>query len=113
VTPSTTNYRPGDLVLVAFPYASEALAKRRPALVVLDTGDLDVVLARVTTQPHRTLHDVAIGDWRGAGLLAPSVVRTHKLATLEKALIRRLLGSLQAGDRQHVSAVLRQTYGAW
>ena len=113
MTPSTTSYRPGDLVLVAFPYSGRAETRNRPALVILDTGDLDVVLARVTTQQYRSPHDVSLSDWRGAGLLAPSVVRTHKLATLEKRLIRRHLGSVEPGDRERLAAVLRQAYGAW
>jgi hypothetical protein len=50
----TTTDRPGDLVLVAFPFASGTQAKRRPAMVVLDTADADAVLARVTTRLHRT-----------------------------------------------------------
>ena len=108
-----TSFRPGDLVLVAFPYAGSTQVKRRPALVVLDTGDADVVVARVTTQQHQTPNDVAIADWQGAGLLAPSVVRTHKLATVEKALIRRWLGALQPVDRRRVSAVIRQIYEKW
>lgn len=111
--PSTTNYQPGDLVLVTFPYAGGAQTKNRPALVILDVGDADIVVARVTTQSYQTSYDVPITDWQGAGLLAPSVVRLHKLATLEKALIRRRLGKLQQADRQQVSAVMRQTYGAW
>lgn len=113
MTPSTTSYRPGDLVLVAFPYTGGTQTRSRPALVLLDTGDLDVVLARVTTQHHQTPYDVVIGDWRGAGLLAPSVVRTHKVATLDKSLVRRVLGSLQPPDRQLVSSTLGRTYGAW
>lgn len=110
---STTSFQPGDLLLVAFPFAGSAQLKRRPALVILDAGDLDVVLARVTTQIHRTDYDVVIRDWRGAGLLAPSVVRTHKLATIEKALIGRVLGHLPPTDRRRVETVIRRTYGAW
>ncbi len=108
-----TNFRPGDLVLVQFPYAGSTQTKQRPALVVLDTGDADVVVARVTTQPYQTPNDVAIADWQGAGLLAPSVVRAHKLATLEKALVRRRLGILQSVDRQRISAIIRQILGNW
>jgi len=100
-------------VLVAFPYARGTQTKNRPALVILDTGNADVVVARVTTQLHQTPHDVTITDWQGAGLLAPSVARLHKLATIEKALIRRQLGRLQPADRQQVSSVMRQTYGRW
>ena len=52
--PSTTNYLPGDLVLVDFPFTTSGPGKPRPALVVLDAGDADLVLARVTTQPKNT-----------------------------------------------------------
>jgi mRNA interferase MazF len=85
----------------------------RPALVILDTGDADVLLARVTTRSYTTTHDVPITDWQGAGLLAPSVVRLHKLAAIEKTLIQRVLGTLQPADRNQVASVIRQTYGNW
>ena len=78
-----------------------------------DTGNADVVVARVTTQMYQTDHDVSITGWQGSGLLAPSVVRLHKLATLEKGLIRRRLGHLQPADRQRISALMQQVYGAW
>ena len=108
-----TNYQPGDLVLIAFPYADSTRTKNRPALVLLDTGNSDIVVARVTTQKHQTPYDVPIADWQGAGLLALSVVRLHKLATLEKILVRNRLGNLQPADHQQVSAMMRQTYGSW
>jgi mRNA interferase MazF len=53
-----TTYQPGDVVLVAFPHTGKTRTKNRPALVILDTGDADVVVARVTTQLHQTPHDV-------------------------------------------------------
>jgi mRNA interferase MazF len=108
-----TNYRPGDLVLVAFPFAAGTQGKHRPALVILDTGDADVLVARVTTQTGHSDHDVRIEDWKGAGLLAPSTVRLHKLAMLEKSLVQRCLGSIQGADRAAISEVLRRTYGNW
>jgi mRNA interferase MazF len=111
--PSTTNYQAGDLILVDFPFVGGKQVKTRPALVILDSGDAELVVARVTTQAISAHHDVSITDWQGAGLLAPSSVRLHKLATLEKLLIRRVLGSLQQGDRNQVSAKLKQAYGTW
>jgi mRNA interferase MazF len=112
-TPSTTTYRAGDVLLVAFPHTSGSQSANRPALVILDMGDVDVVLARVTTRTHNTPHDVALGDWKGAGLIVPSVVRLHKLATIEKSLVKRRLGELQPADRTKVSQVMRNTYGNW
>ena len=44
-----TSYQPGDLVLIAFPYTAGG-GKVRQAMVVADTGDADIVVARVTTQ---------------------------------------------------------------
>jgi mRNA interferase MazF len=107
------HYRPGDLVLVSFPFVSGAGAKSRPALIVMDTGDSDIVVARVTTQIHSTTHDVPIADWRGAGLLAPSTIRLHKLATLAKSLVNRTLGSLPPADRQNVKGALGQLFASW
>ena len=105
------NYQPSDMVLILFPYTGGTQTRNRPALVILDTGNSDVVVARVTTQMHQTPFDVSIMDWQGSGLLAPSVVRLHKLATLEKTLIRRPLGRLQPADREQVFALIKRIYG--
>ena len=110
--PSTTSYLPGDLVLVDFPFTTSGPGKPRPALVVLDTGDADVVLARVTTQPKSTPFDVTISGWKKSGLLAPSTVRLHKLATLAKSRVGAL-GQLEPNDRQQVGSVLRQIASSW
>jgi mRNA interferase MazF len=112
-TPSTTSYQTGDLVLVDFPFTVTGSGKPRPALVILDTGDADVLLARVTTQSHTTAYDVPIAGWKRAGLLAASNVRLHKLATLAKSRVKRRLGTLNKADRQSVVAVLRQISAAW
>jgi hypothetical protein len=40
-----TNYQVGDLVLVDFPFTVSGPGKPRPALVILDTGDADVLVA--------------------------------------------------------------------
>jgi mRNA interferase MazF len=108
-----TSYRPGDLVLVAFPFSAGGQVKRRPALVILDNGDADIVVARVTTRVHPTPFDANLTDWQSAGLLAPSVARLHKLATLERTLVDRKRGQLSAKDHAQVASVLRRAFGAW
>jgi mRNA interferase MazF len=107
------NYQAGDLLLILFPQTGAGKPALRPALVILDTGDAAVLVARVTTKGPTTPFDVPITDWHGAGLIAPSLVRLHKLATLEKTLVQRRLGGLQPSDRSQVSLVIRQTYGNW
>jgi mRNA interferase MazF len=108
-----TNYRPGDLLLIAFPYTAGGQTKNRPAMVIIDTGDADVLVARVTTQGGQTDLDIPINDWKAAGLLAPSTLRLHKLATLEKSLVQCRLGCVQSADRAAVSAALSRIYATW
>lgn len=51
--------------------------------------------------------DVEIIEWQKAGLMRPSVVRLHKINTVEKRLLERQLGTLQANDWEKVC----QNYG--
>jgi mRNA interferase MazF len=104
------DYRPGEIVLLSFPFADAAGAKRRPALVVLDVGDQDVLVVRVSGQVAQTAFDVVIQDWQRAGLVLPSVARVHKVATLEKRLVQRRLGTLTRDDWQRVSGAIRQMF---
>jgi mRNA interferase MazF len=108
-----TIYAPGELLLVDFPFVSGATGKLRPALVILDSGDSDVLVARVTTQVHPSAFDLEIIDWRGAGLRASSWMRLHKMVTAEKACVVRQLGNLTATDRQAVAALLKSTFSSW
>jgi len=103
-------YLPGDVVLLAFPFADTSGTKRRPALVLIDVGDQDVVVARVTSQPLSTAFDVSLDDWEEAGLVLPSVVRVHKVATLEKTLVERPLGALTPGDWERVRGAIRRLW---
>ena len=95
-------YRTGAVVLISFPFTDGSAVKKRPALVLLDTGDADILLARITTQFSGSPFDCELADWAAAGLKAPSFVRLHKLATLEKRLVEKEFGMLTAPDLQRV-----------
>ena len=59
---------PGDLVLLAFPFISATGTQQRRALVLLDSGDEDLLVVRVTTQQQAPEFDVVSDSWSGAGL---------------------------------------------
>ncbi len=86
--------------------------KRRPALVLLDAGGGDIVVARVTSQQVQTGYDVRLIEWKRAGLLLPSVVRLHKLATLQKTLAERRLGALTTKDSSRVKAKIQPIWAS-
>ena len=85
-------------------------AKRRPTLVLLDTGDADMIVAPITSRAGRSAFDVALSDWQQAGLLIASVVRVHKPTTAEKRLVERTLGALTASDWAQVRTKVRQLW---
>ncbi|MEG4804862.1 type II toxin-antitoxin system PemK/MazF family toxin [Microcoleus sp. ARI1-B5] len=105
-----TNYQSGELVIVAFIFAGAAETKRRPGLVLLDTGDEDMIVAKITSQIPRTTFDVEIQEWQQAGLKRPSVVRLHKLNTLQKSLVERRLGILTPDDLAQVRNRVKQIW---
>jgi len=104
------NYSFGEVVLLEFPFVEQQEVKRRPALVLLDTGDADILVARITSQDVTTEYDVIPVDWRQAGLLLPSVIRLHKMATLQKKLVERRLGVLTPKDKSNVQAKVQQIW---
>jgi len=92
----------GDVVLINFPFTRGQSAKKRPALVLKDCDDGDVITCRITSQNHSSEFDVNIQDWQAAGLRLPSVIRVQKLATLEKSMIQMVLGQIDEPEKQQV-----------
>ena len=104
-------YEAYDVVVVPFPFTDRATTKRRPALVISDSGAFNSriahsVLAMITSARNSDWPlDVEIQDLDSAGLPTESVVRM-KLFTLDHRLIIRKAGSLARADRKKVYATL-------
>ncbi|CAA7613944.1 type II toxin-antitoxin system PemK/MazF family toxin [Magnetospirillum sp. UT-4] len=99
-----------DVVKVPFPYTDRPVRQRRPALVVSAAGlqqqhGLLWVLMITSAENRGWPGDVPIADLTGAGLPAPSVIRTAKIATIEAKDAERI-GSLEPGARQAVRQLL-------
>lgn len=103
-------YNFGDIILVGFPHTDLASITKRPAIVLYDSGDQDVLVARVTTQDYESETDYKISDWEKCGLLAASTVRLSKQATIEKRFILRKLGKLGATEISDIKFILRKIF---
>jgi mRNA interferase MazF len=57
-----TAYKFGDIVLLGFPHTDLRGVSKRPAIVLYDSGDQDVLVARVTTQEYTTEADYKISS---------------------------------------------------
>ena len=108
-------FSPGDLVKVPFPYTDRATRQRRPAFVAA-AGDLQErhgllwVVMVTSAENHGWPDDVTVGDHLKAGLPAPSVIRTAKMATIE-ARDAEPLGRAGDADVEQVLERLRSRIG--
>jgi mRNA interferase MazF len=100
----------GDVVLQWVGFHQTPGGKVRPSIVLLDTGDDDVVAAPVTSRARISEYDIAIQNWEAAGLNVPSTIRVHKLTVLPKGAIARNLGRLTTPDRDALVRILAQAF---
>ena len=110
-----TAYSRSDVVLVGFVFSDESGRKLRPALVLSSPayhrGRQEVIVAAITSNVRRRLFgDHLIADWKGAGLLFPSLV-TGILRTIKRTMIDRKLGTMPKSDMQAVDRELRRSLG--
>lgn len=112
--PSAT-FLPGDVVKVPFPYTDRPTRQRRPALIV-STPDLQRQhglswVLMITSAANRGWEgDVDIADIALAGLPAPSVVRTAKIATIDSrdaGHLGRVSADVLQFVQRHLDAILR------
>ena len=104
------SYEPLDVVVVPFPFTDKRAAKRRPALVVssaeFNAAHEQSILAMITSSRGAAwLSDVALEDWREAGLGVSCRVRL-KLFTLDNTLVLRRVGAISRRDAAPVRNAL-------
>jgi mRNA interferase MazF len=93
--------RPGEIWLAEILFTNGQASKIRPALILWLDGN-DTVVAAVTSAPPRSASDVALSDWKAAGLRVASTVRLSRLDCLEQILLRKKLGVLSLNDSQKI-----------
>ncbi len=102
------SYSFGDIVIIAFPYTNMNNTVMRPAMVVVDTGDEDIIVARITSQKRDRKTEVEITNWKNKGLLMQSYVRMSKIATLNRKDIKKKISSLDRGDIKRAKDILKK-----
>jgi len=105
----------GDVVLVSFVFSDESGKKVRPAVVISSAAygrsRQEVIIAAITSNIRRRLFgDHLIADWKGAGLLFPSLV-TGVFRTVKRTMVDRKLGSMPRPDMEEMDQKLRRSLG--
>jgi mRNA interferase MazF len=97
----------GDIVLITFPFTDLSGSKLRPTVVLADT-ELDVTVCFITTQLQwQEPADVQLLPTSINGLRKQSLIRTSKIATLDKTLAKGLLGRLTLTERNDLNNKLK------
>jgi mRNA interferase MazF len=104
------SFSPGDVLLVPVVFTDGSGHKKRPVVIVYDSGDADLLVAPVTSQAARSGRDVPVDNWQRAGLRLPSIVRIEKLATVEKSTVVRKMGHFAPDDWEKMKMVLKQFF---
>lgn len=111
--------KPGDLVLVRFPFADLSTTKKRPALMLARTARSPrnrlATVAMITSQVEalKLEGDVLLADWKPAGLLHPSLLRLAKLATVDEDLLDKRIGTLSSKDKDGARRAFQRVFSAW
>jgi mRNA interferase MazF len=97
----------GDIVLITFPFTDLTGSKLRPAVVLAETN-LDLTACFITTQIQwKETSDVLLSPNSINRLKGISLIRTSKIATLDKSLVKGLLGKLNQTEISELNNKLK------
>jgi mRNA-degrading endonuclease toxin of MazEF toxin-antitoxin module len=119
-TPSMTDYNPGDVVLIPFPFTDLSTVKQRPAIIlsshVFNQHHQDAILAAITSHVPEVLTSdkylLSAEEQREAGLPKQSIVKVGKLVTLHQRLIRKQLGRMPEAGQEQLISIVMSIFGA-
>ena len=120
MTPSMTDFNPGDVVLIPFPFTDLSTVKQRPAIILsalaFNQRHQDAILAAITSHvPEVLMSDEYLlndEEQSEAGLPKQSIVKVGKLVTLDQRLIRKLLGRMPATGQEQLIHIAMTIFGA-
>ncbi len=107
-----TTYKRGDVILVPFPFSNQTATKKRPAVVISATlynnASQDIIIMAITSQTEKLqgIGECLVKNWREAGLLKPSAIKSA-LSTIEQKLVLKKLGTLSDNDLTSLNTILK------
>ena len=100
----------GDIVLIIFPFTDLSGNKLRPSVILGETTQ-DVTVCFITTQTEwQEPTDIVLKPTDGNGLRKLSLIRVGKIATLEKTLIKGLMGRLTTSEILDLNSKLKLAF---
>lgn len=107
-------YKQREIVLVPFPYSDLSSSKRRPVLIVsnnkYNTKFPDVLVCVITSNLYKDKFSIILNDADlDAGVLPEkSVIKCHKLFTIEQTKILKRFSVISEKKFEEVNVVLNE-----
>jgi len=90
-----TKYRPGDVVLIPYPFSDLSGVKQRPALILVSIeSQNEAVCLMLTSQRKGGSYEYVVKKWKESGLYSPTVARISRLFTVDHKIIITKIGRL-------------------
>lgn len=104
------DYEPGQVIFIPFPFTNFTTIKKRPALVIssraFNQSHEDVIVVAITSQHPFTLQSdeylLPSAEQQAAGLPKPSKIKSGKIVSIDKRLVRKTLGQISTSALQEV-----------
>lgn len=102
----------GDIVVVPFPFTDLSFTRKRPALVLADLADEDLILCEITSRPKRDNYSITleIPDLDEGKLKLRSTIRPNRLLTINKSKIDYKFGKIKQTKLQEVLHKLKYIF---
>jgi len=99
----------GQVVLAVFPFSNLTSNKLRPCLVIGIAEFNDIALCQITSQQYRSNRAVPLlqTDFILGSIITNSYIRPDKIATLDRAMIKQILGVINENKLNQVKQKLR------
>jgi len=113
-----TNYEPGEVILIPFPFTDLMTVKKRPALIVSSkafnqTLDDLIVVAITSQKPFDLKPDeylIPDVDQQAAGLPKPSKIKSGKIVSIDKRLVRKTLGQVSTSTLKEIIKLIIKNF---
>ena len=94
----------GDVVVIPFPFSDLSSIKLRPALVIVELPNNDVMLCQITSKQKTDGFSIRLDrkDFASGSLDQLSFIRPNRIFTAEKSIIKYWVGSISFGKQKEV-----------
>jgi mRNA interferase MazF len=87
----------GQVILVSFPFSDLSSKKIRPCLIVGLAEFNDIIVCQLTSRSYSSKRAIplTVNDFASGSLIIDSYVRPDKIATLDKTVIKQVIGTIK------------------